>query len=99
MKNTIVFSTAPESAEFNGAFGLTAPFAENDHRAFSKKIRNASGFVGTRFQGANRIIALKTDIEAGCAGDQVLLRFSLQPGQYATTVCREYMKADPLRMV
>ncbi|HQJ39316.1 MAG TPA: tRNA pseudouridine(13) synthase TruD, partial [Methanoregulaceae archaeon] len=32
-------------------------------------------------------------------GDRVTLAFSLQPGQYATTVCREYMKTDPLAMI
>jgi len=64
-----------------------------------ESFREASGFVKTRFSGANRSIALKTEISAECAGDQVELRFSLQPGQYATTVCREYMKANPLSMI
>jgi tRNA pseudouridine13 synthase len=27
------------------------------------------------------------------------LSFDLGPGQYATTVCREYMKGDPLTMI
>lgn len=64
-----------------------------------ESFRKASGFVDTRFYGANRVIALKTDISAECVDNIVDLRFSLQPGQYATTVCREYMKADPLRMI
>jgi tRNA pseudouridine13 synthase len=29
----------------------------------------------------------------------VRLSFELPPGQYATTVCREYMKGDPLTMI
>jgi tRNA pseudouridine13 synthase len=32
-------------------------------------------------------------------GSDVILGFFLGPGQYATTVCREFMKADPVRMI
>jgi tRNA pseudouridine13 synthase len=59
----------------------------------------ASDFVHARFDGASRPIALAADVTAGACDDQVKLSFSLEPGQYATTVCREYMKADPLMMV
>jgi tRNA pseudouridine13 synthase len=59
----------------------------------------ASDFVHARFDGASRPIALTTDVSAGVCDDRVILSFSLEPGQYATTVCREYMKADPLMMV
>jgi tRNA pseudouridine13 synthase len=60
----------------------------------------ASDFVHARFDGASRPIALATDVTAGlCEEDKMTLAFCLQPGQYATTVCREYMKADPLMMV
>jgi len=55
--------------------------------------------VHARFDGASRPIALATEVTAGVFDDRVNLAFSLQPGQYATTVCREYMKADPLMMV
>ena len=59
----------------------------------------AADVVHARFDGASRPIALVTTVESGVSGDSVRLSFSLEPGQYATTVCREYMKADPLVMV
>jgi tRNA pseudouridine13 synthase len=59
----------------------------------------ASRFVSTKFDGAYRPISLKTEIESSIDGDAVRLRFTLPPGHYATTVCREFMKADPVRMI
>jgi tRNA pseudouridine13 synthase len=56
-------------------------------------------FVDTRFEGAVRPISLSTGISAMAGEDFVRLAFSLPPGQYATTICREYMKADPLMMI
>ncbi|MDD5024695.1 MAG: tRNA pseudouridine(13) synthase TruD [Methanoregula sp.] len=61
--------------------------------------RRAATFVHTKFDGAWRPIALSTAIETDVQDDTVRLRFSLPPGHYATTVCREFMKADPLQMV
>ncbi|NYT06973.1 MAG: tRNA pseudouridine(13) synthase TruD [Methanomicrobiales archaeon] len=55
--------------------------------------------VNTRFEGAARPISLSADISSGIGEDFVRLSFSLPPGQYATTICREYMKADPLMMI
>jgi tRNA pseudouridine13 synthase len=59
----------------------------------------ASKFVGVAYSGMTRPAALSTEIEGRVEGTDVLLGFSLAPGQYATTVCREFMKADPLRMI
>jgi tRNA pseudouridine13 synthase len=59
----------------------------------------AARFVGTRFDGAYRPISLKAEIEPTVEGTSVRLRFTLPPGHYATTVCREFMKADPVRMI
>jgi tRNA pseudouridine13 synthase len=59
----------------------------------------AATFVKTKFDGAWRPIALSTAIETEVKDDTVRCRFSLPPGHYATTVCREFMKADPLQMV
>ncbi len=53
----------------------------------------------TRFSGALRQIALRSDIKTAVDNTEVQLGFSLLPGQYATTLCREYMKADPASMV
>ena len=59
----------------------------------------ASVFVGTKYDGAWRPIALKTAIASEVTDTAVRLKFTLPPGHYATTVCREFMKADPLMMV
>ncbi|MDD1705861.1 MAG: tRNA pseudouridine(13) synthase TruD [Methanoregulaceae archaeon] len=59
----------------------------------------ASDLVQARFDGASRPIALSAEVVPEVTGDRARLSFSLEPGQYATTVCREYMKADPLMMI
>ena len=69
-------------------FGITA-----------RDFERASTFVRTKFDGAWRPVALRTDIESSVVKNDVRLKFSLPPGHYATTVCREFMKADPVRMV
>jgi len=38
-------------------------------------------------------------VETEVSDANVRLRFTLPPGHYATTVCREYMKADPYVMI
>lgn len=58
-----------------------------------------SDLLHTSFAGASRAILLMTDVAAALSGTGYILSFRLGPGQYATTVCREFMKADPLRMV
>jgi tRNA pseudouridine13 synthase len=65
----------------------------------AEDFRKASVFVGTKFDGAWRPIALKTSVDTSVQGTDVHLKFTLPPGHYATTVCREYMKADPIRMI
>jgi len=59
----------------------------------------ASRFVETKFDGAYRPISLRTAIESSMDGNTIRLKFTLPPGHYATTVCREFMKADPVRMI
>lgn len=61
--------------------------------------KRASAFVHTKFDGAWRPIALKTGILSSIDNRDVKLQFTLPPGHYATTVCREFMKADPVRMI
>lgn len=65
----------------------------------AEDFKSASAFVHTKFDGAWRPIVLKTTIESRLENYGVWLKFSLPPGHYATTVCREYMKADPARMI
>jgi len=64
-----------------------------------KDFERASAFVRTKFDGAWRAVALRTDIGYSVAEKNVRLKFLLPPGHYATTVCREFMKADPVHMV
>ncbi|NLA30256.1 MAG: tRNA pseudouridine(13) synthase TruD [Methanomicrobiales archaeon] len=59
----------------------------------------ASRFVDMRFDGVSRPITLSTGIRAEVMDESVRLSFTLPPGHYATTVCREYMKADPYVMI
>jgi len=71
----------------------------SEHRITAEDFRRASAFVSTKFDGAWRPITLKTEIESTIENADVRLKFTLPPGHYATTVCREFMKADPLQMI
>ena len=59
----------------------------------------ASVFVRTKYEGAWRPIALKAEIQSELEEGSLRLKFILPPGHYATTVCREFMKADPVKMI
>ncbi len=59
----------------------------------------ASTYLETRFSGALRAILLSTTIDMERREDRLTFSFSLLPGQYATTVLREIMKADPVMMI
>jgi len=59
----------------------------------------AAKLVGAAYEGMTRPVALSAEIDHGVTGTDVTLGFFLGPGQYATTVCREFMKADPMRMI
>lgn len=61
--------------------------------------RLAQDIVGTSFQGFSRPIGLTTTISSHIERDDVYMHFILSPGQYATTVCRELMKSDPLSLI
>jgi tRNA pseudouridine13 synthase len=60
---------------------------------------SASRLVSAAYAGMTRPVALTTEITARLEGNDVFLEFFLGPGRYATTVCREFMKADPARMI
>lgn len=70
-----------------------------EHAITPDDFARASRFVDTKFEGAFRPISLKAEIESSLEGTNVNLKFTLPPGHYATTVCREYMKTDPVRMI
>ncbi|MDT8358099.1 MAG: tRNA pseudouridine(13) synthase TruD [Methanomicrobiaceae archaeon] len=61
--------------------------------------REFSEFAKVRFSGADRAIAIRTAIDPEIEDDAVTFAFTLGPGQYATTVCREFMKSEPRTMV
>lgn len=65
----------------------------------NEMFKTASSYLETRFAGAPRSILLKTDIGIETSPDRMVFSFSLNPGQYATTVLRELMKADPIQML
>ncbi|MCU0632657.1 MAG: tRNA pseudouridine(13) synthase TruD [Methanolinea sp.] len=69
------------------------------HGIVPESFSRASSLVRTRYDGALRAVSLETDIRSAIEGPDVTLSFSLSPGQYATTVCREFMKADPRDMI
>ena len=85
--------------EAKGPGDLTIEALMEEHGITSDNFGEASSFVQTKFDGALRAIALKTDVATEITGRDVTLRFILPPGHYATTVCREYMKADPIMMM
>lgn len=61
--------------------------------------KKAGDLTGMSFKGAVRRISVSTTVESKVCDDTVCLTFSLGPGQYATTICREYMKANPIQMI
>lgn len=62
-------------------------------------LARAAALVGTPFSGAVRAVRLAAEVGVAVDGTSAALSFALGPGRYATTVCREFMKADPLCMV
>lgn len=70
-----------------------------EYRISPEDFARASVFVRTKYEGAWRPVALRAEIQLTLEEGNLRLRFALPPGHYATTVCREFMKADPVRMI
>ncbi|MDD1682160.1 MAG: tRNA pseudouridine(13) synthase TruD [Methanoregula sp.] len=70
-----------------------------EYRITPEDFERASVFVRSKFEGAWRPAAMKAEIQSEPGEGNLRLKFSLPPGHYATTVCREFMKADPVSMV
>jgi tRNA pseudouridine13 synthase len=70
-----------------------------DYHISPEDFARASVFVRTKYEGAWRPALLRTAIQSTLEVGSLRLKFSLPPGHYATTVCREFMKADPERMI
>lgn len=60
--------------------------------------RIAAALTETSFKGNTRPVAIKADISYEISESSLKLDFTLPPGHYATTVCREIMKTNPLNM-
>ena len=58
-----------------------------------------SSVLNTTFAGSFRSVIVKPDVCHKVIDDDLMVEFSLPPGHYATSVLREYMKADPINMV
>ncbi|MBN1165749.1 MAG: tRNA pseudouridine(13) synthase TruD [Methanospirillaceae archaeon] len=58
-----------------------------------------SHYLETSFDGTIRSASIFTDISVQHVPDGYQLQFTLGPGQYATTICREFMKSPPDCMV
>jgi tRNA pseudouridine13 synthase len=69
------------------------------YRISPEDFARASLFVRTKYEGAWRPVAMRAEIQSMLEEGNLRLRFALPPGHYATTVCREFMKADPVRMI
>lgn len=60
---------------------------------------HASRYLGVSFDGTIRSASIKTNITHTILEDGYKMDFCLGPGQYATTICREFMKSPPENMV
>jgi len=89
-------------AEAPATRGRMEAFAEGimeDDRVTRDDFGRICDVVGVRFSGAYRRALIKTEIGFDAADHTLSLRFTLPPGTYATTVCREFMKAPPEAMI
>jgi len=79
----------------------TAPLEEllGQRGIGAESFRQASAFVGTAYAGTVRRMLLSPAVTTRVENDSVHLAFTLSAGEYATTVCREFMKTDPLQMI
>jgi tRNA pseudouridine13 synthase len=94
-----LFMPGKDPFEIKSDGDLTIAALLEKYAITAEDFRKASAFVHTKFDGAWRPIALKTNIDVSLEKNDVRLKFSLPPGHYATTVCREFMKADPVQMI
>ncbi|MDD3406550.1 MAG: tRNA pseudouridine(13) synthase TruD [Methanomicrobium sp.] len=93
-----IYMPGSEDFEKRGYMDEYAQKIMDDMGVFKEGYSDISKLVGSRFTGASRPAVLRTDIKGSVTGDEISLEFTLPPGHYATTVCREIMKADPKNM-
>jgi len=94
-----LFMPGSEPYKISGKDDENMAWLMEEEKISAEMFKTASSFLETRFSGAHRSATLKTDIDIQAGDAGVTFSFILQPGQYATTVMREIMKADPLMMI
>lgn len=94
-----VFIPGSEGARIEGKSDERMAMILEEDGIAAEDFKRAADFVGLRYNGALRPIAVKSEIKSGVLEKDVSLAFNLPPGHYATTVCREFMKADPRAMI
>jgi len=94
-----IFVPGSEPVTIHGPMDAAMQRLMEERGIDAEAFRRASAFVKTKFAGALRPISLSASVNSSIEERNVRLQFTLPPGHYATTVCREYMKADPLQMV
>lgn len=94
-----LFMPGSEPVEQIGPDDKNFAWVMEEERITADMYGSASDFLDTRFQGALRSIQLKTGIRSEISEKKIVFTFDLLPGQYATTVLREIMKADPIQMI
>lgn len=94
-----IFMQGSEPVDPSGPDDKNMTWLMEEEGITAEMFASASTFLETRFSGAPRSILLKSDIGVEKGEDRMTFSFNLQPGQYATTVLREIMKADPIRMI
>jgi tRNA pseudouridine13 synthase len=94
-----IFIPGSEGARIEGKSDERIALILEEDGIDTEDFKRAADFVGLRYNGALRPIAVKSEIQSGVSGQDVNLAFTLPPGHYATTVCREFMKADPRAMI
>lgn len=94
-----IFMPGSKPLPFGNSSNFIAAKILDEKKISEEQFKGASNFVATTFSGYAREISLKANMSYQVSGNDVHLEFSLLPGQYATSICREIMKVDPLTLI
>ncbi|MDD1727836.1 MAG: tRNA pseudouridine(13) synthase TruD [Methanospirillum sp.] len=94
-----IFMQGSEPVEQAGPDDRNMTWLMEEEGITAEMFQTVSSFLETKFSGAPRSIMLKTDLRVTLNENRISFLFDLQPGQYATTLLREIMKADPIQMI
>ncbi|MBN2735155.1 MAG: tRNA pseudouridine(13) synthase TruD [Methanomicrobiaceae archaeon] len=93
-----IYMPGSEDFEHKGYMDSYASVIMDELKITKEGYSNLSDIIGARFTGALRPVSLNAEVSGSLSGNDIMLEFTLPPGQYATTVCREIMKSDPKNM-